>query len=369
MSFLASRIVKELVAEPKPLVPLDGVMFGTLFTDHMLYAEYGDNAWKSIKIVAFQEISLPPHSSIFHYSVSAFEGLKAFRDASNRIRLFRPKCNCERLQRSCQRLGLPEMDPDEVLKALIELIRVDSRWVPTEPGFSLYIRPTIIGTTASLDIKVCPDAIFYIILSPVGPYYRTGFKPVSLWACNEYSRAWIGGTGDAKLSANYAIAMYPQQHAWVNHGCQQVMWLYGPDDLITEVGAMNLIGLWINKDGEKELITASLDDGLILPGVTRDSILKLAREEGEFKVVEGTWTMKQLLEAIEEKRLIEIFGCGTAAIVSSVNRILFNKQWYDVPLNPENPAAQIGAYAEKFLIKLKDIQYGVVEHPWSLVVE
>jgi branched-chain amino acid aminotransferase len=367
MAFRADRIVKELVAERKPLVPLDGVLFGTLYTDHMLFAECVNCEWKSIKIIPFQEISLPPEASIFHYSMTAFEGLKAFRDAQGRVRLFRPNLNCERLCRSCERLGLPELDADEVLKALVALLRVDARWVPARPGFSLYIRPTIIGTTPSLGVQVCHDALFYIILSPVGPYYRTGFKPVSLWACTDFARAWIGGTGSYKLGANYAICMRPQQVAW-ERGCQQVLWLYGAEEYITEVGAMNLIGIWFNRAGEKELITASLDDGLILRGVTRDSILTLAREEGELKVNEGRWTIPELLEALAEKRVLEVFGCGTAAIVAPVNRLLYKEQWYDVPLKADDPAAQIGPYAEKFLLKLQAIQYGAVEHPWSVVV-
>jgi branched-chain amino acid aminotransferase len=160
---------------------------------------------------------------------------------------------------------------------------------------------------------------------------------------------------DGVMFGNYTIAALPQQIAWLKHGCQQVLWLYGPNDLITEVGAMNIIGIWVNKASEKEMITARLDDGLILPGVTRASVLFLAREEDQLKVVEGAWTMAELIEAIEEKRLIEIFGCGTAAVVAPVNRILFKDKWYEVPMNPDDPAAPIGIYAERLLTKLRDI--------------
>jgi branched-chain amino acid aminotransferase len=151
--------------------------------------------------------------------------------------------------------------------------------------------------------------------------------------------------------------------------CQQVLWLSGSEQEITEVGAMNLFGIWVNKDGEKELITASLEDGLVLPGVTRASILELAKQETDLKVTEGKWTLGELKQALEEKRVIEVFGSGTAAVVSPVNRILSNDEWIEVPLNADDPSALIGVYAEKFLTRLQDIQYGVVEHPWSVVVE
>jgi branched-chain amino acid aminotransferase len=368
MAFTSDRIVTELSPALKPLVPLAGVAFGSVFTDHMLVAEFSAKAWQSLKIVPFQNISLPPQASVFHYSVSAFEGMKAFRDASGRIRLFRADRNFERFALSCGRLSLPVIAVPEAVRALEALLRVEARWVPAERGFSLYIRPTIIGTTASLGVKTCDSALFYIILSPVGPYYPTGFKPVSLWACTEYSRAWVGGTGCFKVSANYAITVMPGALAH-DRGCQQVLWLFGPERFITEVGSMNLVGIWVNRAGERELITAALDDGLILPGVTRDSVLALAREDGDLRINESRWTIDELLDALAEKRVIEVFGCGTAAVVSPVNRILYNERWIDVPLRADDPGATIGVYAEKFLNRLQDIQYGVVEHPWSTVVE
>ena len=366
MAFTADRIVKELAKELKPIPDLKGVPFGSVFTDHMFLAEY-HGEWKSLKIVPFGDIPLPPQASIFHYGVGIFEGMKAFRDASGQVRLFRPMKNCERFGRSAERVALPVPDPKELEKCITELLRVEERWVPKERGYSLYIRPTFIGTTPSLGVKACSDGLLYIILSPVGPYYPTGFKPVSLWACTEYSRAWPGGTGCYKVAPNYGITVMPGEAAH-HKGCQQVLWLYGPDKQITEVGSMNLMGIWVNKKGEKELITARLDDGLILPGVTRDSILELARKEPDLKVTEGTWTMDELLEALKEKRVLEVFGTGTAAVVSPVNKILYNDQWYDVPVDPSDPNGSIGPYAHKFLNQLQDIQYGVTEHEWSVKI-
>ena len=366
MAFQFSRLTKELVKERKPVPDLKGVPFGSVFTDHMLLAEY-DNEWKSIKIVPFQNLSLPPQASIFHYGVGIFEGMKAFRDSKGQVRLFRPEMNCERFKNSALRLALPAPEPEELEKCIKELIKVDEMWVPHERGYSLYIRPTMIGITPSLGVKGCNQVLLYIILSPVGPYYATGFKPVSLWACTEYCRAWPGGTGNYKVAPNYGITVMPGEVAHQKN-CQQVLWLYGPEEYITEVGSMNLMAVWINKKGEKELITAPLSMGLILPGVTRDSILELAREEKDLKVSEEKWTMHELVEALNEKRVLEVFGTGTAAVVSPVNKILYNEKWLDVPVDPHNPEAHIGPYAQKFLTKLQDIQYGSCEHKWSVPI-
>lgn len=265
-------------------------------------------------------------------------------------------------------MQLPIPDPDELLQCLKTLLKVEERWVPKERGYSLYIRPAMIGTTASLGVKSCTDAILFIILSPVGPYYPTGFAPVSLYACSHYCRAWPGGTGSFKVGPNYGITVMPGEEAH-QKGAQQVLWLFGEDEEITEVGAMNIMGIWVNKEGKKELVTAGLEAGLILPGVTRNSILDLARQEGELVVTERKWTMKELIEAVKEDRLIEMFGTGTAAIISPVNKILYGNEVIEIPLNKEDKSAKIGAYALKFLNQLQDIQYGDVDHDWSIEVE
>jgi branched-chain amino acid aminotransferase len=366
MAFRADRLEKELVAERKPLVPLAGVQFGTVFTDHMFLGVRKGGQW-TLKIMPHQNLKLLPQVSVFQYGTCAFEGMKAFRDSSGQVRLFRPDLNWARFVRSCDRLDGPAIDAGECQKILEELLRIEERWVPHERGYSLYIRPTMAGIVPALGSKINDDTIMFIILSPVGPYYSTGFKPVALWACTEYARAWYGATGCYKVGANYAITVMPGELAHKKN-CQQVLWLSGPERYITEVGSMNLLGIWINKAGEKELITAPLDDGLILPGVTRESILALAREDGELKVTEGKWTIDELLEAIREKRVIEVFGSGTAAVISPVNKILYNDEWIDVPVRADDPDAAIGVYAERYLTRLQDIQYGVVEHPWSVVL-
>jgi branched-chain amino acid aminotransferase len=365
MAFCADRLEKELLTERKPLVPLDGVEFGTVFTDHMFLGVYRSGQW-TLKIQPHQNLKLLPHVSVFQYATCAFEDMKAFRDASGRVRLFRPERNWARFLRSCARLDAPQIDAGECQRVLLELLRVEERWVPRERGSSLHIRPSMAGIVPALGAKINDDVIFFIILSPVGPYHATGVRPAALWACTEYARTWHGATGAHKIGANCAITVMPGELAR-GKGCQQVLWLSGPERYITEVGSMNVLGVWV-RGGRRELITAPLDDGLVLPGVTRESILELARQDGDLAVVEARWTIDELIEAIREGRVIEVFASGTAAVVSPVNRILYNDVWIDVPVRADDPQATIGVYAERFLNTLQDIQYGAVEHPWSLVV-
>jgi branched-chain amino acid aminotransferase len=330
----------------------------------MFLGLHSHNTWTSLKIVPHQNLKLLPQCSIFQYAATAFNGMKAFRDSAGRIRVFRPDLHWARFQQSCKRLDGAEWDPIEAQKILEELLRVEERWLPHERGCSLYIRAASIGAIPALGAKLTDDIIFFIILSPVGPHHSAGIQPISVWANSDYARTWYGATGAYTVGANYAIMAMPGELA-IEKGCQQVLWLSGPEKFITEVGAMNFFGIWINKEGEKELITATLEDGLIVPGVTRQSVLEFAREEGELKVVEARWTIEELVNAIREKRVIELFGTGTVAGVAPVNRILYEEEWIEVG----EKEASIGVYGERWLKKLQDIQYGVIEHTWSLVVE
>uniref|UniRef100_A0A8C6VQ64 Branched-chain-amino-acid aminotransferase n=1 Tax=Naja naja TaxID=35670 RepID=A0A8C6VQ64_NAJNA len=258
-----------------------------------------------------------------------FEGMKAYRGVDGKIRLFRPRLNMDRMLRSAARATLPGFDK-ELLQCIQKLVEVEKEWVPYSTSASLYIRPTLIGTEPSLGVKKPSRAILYVILSPVGPYFSSGaFNPISLWADPKYVRAWKGGTGDCKLGGNYGSSIYAQREA-MELGCQQVLWLYGDDHQITEVGTMNLFLYWRNEDGEDELATPPLD-GIILPGVTRQSILDLARKWGEFKVSERYITMSDLTTALKEKRVKEMFGAGTACVVCPVSTILYlgeNKKYF-----------------------------------------
>lgn len=212
------------------------------------------------------------------------------------------------------------------MECLKELIRVEERWIPSERGFSLYIRPTFIATQQSLGVGASSRALLFVICSPVGPYYKTGFNAVSLIADPQFIRAWPGGVGNYKIGGNYAPGILPQINA-AKQNFQQNLWLFPDgkgDHFITEVGTMNCCVYWVNEKGERELVTPPLDS-TILPGVTRDSILSLARTWNEFKVREAPVLMSELIRASKEGRLLEMFGCGTACIVAPIKQIRFVK--------------------------------------------
>ncbi|XP_048191125.1 branched-chain-amino-acid aminotransferase, cytosolic [Perognathus longimembris pacificus] len=327
----------------------------------MLTVEWcADSGWGKPHIRPFQNLSLHPASSALHYAIQLFEGLKAFRGVDNKIRLFRPHLNMDRMLRSAVRSTLPVFDQQELLECIQQLVKLDQEWVPYSTAASLYIRPTMIGTEPSLGVKKPRKALLFVILSPVGPYFSSGtFNPVSLWANPKYVRAWEGGTGDYKIGGNYGSSLWAQCEA-ADHGCQQVLWLYGKDHQITEVGTMNLFLYWINEDGEEELATPPLD-GIILPGVTRQSILELTRDWGEFKVSERYLTMGELAGALEEKRVKEMFGSGTACVVCPVSNILYQGQTLHIPTMENGPKI-----TSRIFTKLNDIQYGREESDWTV---
>lgn len=264
--------------------------------------------WTPPAIVPYGPISLEPSAMCLHYGVEAFEGMKAYKDARGRLRLFRPDMNMDRLRRSAARLTLPDFDGAAFLACIKALVRQERDWVPAHRGYSLYLRPTILGTQTTLGVGPSNRALLLCIASPVGPYYKTGFAAVSLYASQRYVRAWPGGTGDCKVGGNYAPGILPQIQAAAK-GYSQILWLFGPQDNVTEVGTMNLFCFWRNERGERELLTPPLD-GTILPGVTRDSILRLARSWGEFAVVERPLTMPELVRALKAERVVEMFGAG-----------------------------------------------------------
>jgi len=286
--------------------------------------------------------------------------MKAYKDAKGNLRLFRPMENMARMNTSATRMCMPGFDGKEFLDCIKQLIKIDQDWIPAGKGYSLYIRPTMIATEALLGVHPPESVMLFCIMSPVGPYYKTGFKPVALYADPVNVRAWPGGTGGYKIGANYAPTILPALEA-ANKGYQQILWLNGEN--ITEVGTMNLFCFWKNKQGEKELITADLD-GSILPGVTRKSILELAREWKEFKVTERQWTMTELISALKENRVIEMFGAGTAAIVSPVHKLNYKGVDYAVPCKD----GKAGELATRCMDTIMAIQYGEMEHPWSVVI-
>ncbi|ETO36257.1 branched-chain amino acid aminotransferase [Reticulomyxa filosa] len=344
----SKKLIIQKTTSPKKKTAYEQLIFGHEFTDHMLEIDWDQvNGWHEPIIRPYGPLSLEPSASVLHYAIEAFEGLKAYVDATDptKIRLFRPDQNVNRLLNSCTRLALPSFNGDEFLKCLYTLLHLDRSWVPSKDNYSLYIRPNIISTHPFIGIAPSQAAKLYVILSPVGPHYREGFKPVSLYCTQDYVRAWPKGTGSNKLGLNYAPTIVPQLQA-AEKGYSQVMWLFG---------TMNQFFFWINEKKEKELITCPLD-GSILPGVTRDSILKICKDWNEFKVTERPFTMKEVTKAITEGRMLESFGAGTASIISPIKLIHYKGKDYNIPLNPQNPNENAGPLARKLFKAITDIQ-------------
>ncbi|KAL6886414.1 aminotransferase [Trichoderma longibrachiatum] len=364
----ASRLTIEKTKKPKPLSKPENLVFGKEFTDHMLAIEWTkEDGWLEPRITPYQNLSLDPATCVFHYAFECFEGMKAYRDKNGDIRLFRPDKNMARLNKSAARIALPTFEPTALIELIAKLTKLDARFIPAHRGYSLYLRPTLIGTQSTLGVGAPGSALLFVIASPVGPYYPTGFKAVSLEATNYAVRAWPGGVGDKKLGANYAPCIVPQQEA-ASRGFQQNLWLFGEEEYVTEVGTMNMFAVLKDKaTGQKELVTAPLD-GTILEGVTRDSVLHLARErlapEG-WKISERKFTMRELAEASKEGRLLEAFGAGTAAIVSPIRKISWKGELVDCGLKETEESGEIAAKVKEWM---EAIQYGDVEHEWSVKV-
>lgn len=333
----------------------------------MISVEWNKTAgWHQPQITPYQNLSLDPATCVFHYAFECFEGMKAYKDSKGQIRLFRPDKNMERLNKSAARIALPTFSPTALIDLIARFAKLDQRFIPSQRGYSLYLRPTIIGTQKTLGVGPPGSALLYVIASPVGPYYPTGFKAISLEATDYAVRAWPGGVGDKKLGANYAPCIVPQREA-MSRGFQQNLWLFGEEEYVTEVGTMNMFVAIRNKEtGQKELITAPLD-GTILEGVTRDSVLALAKEklapEG-WRILERKYTMKELDEAANEGRLLEAFGSGTAAIVSPVRSISWKGKTVDCGLKEHEESGEV---ATKMKDWMEAIQYGEEEHEWSYV--
>lgn len=364
-----SKLTITETAKPGTLPPPNELVFGRAFSDHMMTIEWDQaEGWKTPEIKPYQNLSLDPATCVFHYAFECFEGMKAYKDKQGRIRLFRPDRNMERFNKSAARIALPTFDKKALTDLIAQFAKIESRFIPEERGYSLYLRPTMIGTQKTLGVGPPGSALLYVIASPVGPYYPTGFKAISLEATDYAVRAWPGGVGDKKLGANYAPCIVPQREA-MSRGFQQNLWLFGEEEYVTEVGTMNFFVAIRNKEtGAKELLTAPLD-GTILEGVTRDSVLALARErlapEG-WTITERKYTMKEIAEASAEGRLIEAFGAGTAAIVSPVRSISWHGQLVQCGLKE---GEESGAVTTQMKNWIEGIQYGEEEHPWSYVCE
>ncbi|KAI9756255.1 MAG: Mitochondrial branched-chain amino acid (BCAA) aminotransferase [Chaenotheca gracillima] len=330
----------------------------------MLSIEWtASEGWLAPRITPYQNLSLDPATCVLHYAFECFEGMKAYKDTSGQVRLFRPDKNMARMNKSSARIALPNFDGPSFIDLISRFCAMEERFIPTARGYSLYLRPTMIGTQRTLGVGPPGSALLYLIASPVGPYYPTGFKAISLEATDYAVRAWPGGVGDKKLGANYAPCIVPQLEA-ARRGFHQNLWLFGEEEFVTEAGTMNLFAAIKNKEtGVNELLTAPLD-GTILEGVTRDSVLDLAREKlvpRGWKVLEKKFTMPELASAADEGRLLEVFGAGTAAVVSPVRKIGWKGRIVDCGLAEGQEAGEITSTMKEWI---EGRQYGDEDHPW-----
>ena len=320
--------------------------FGVHFTDHMLVMNYREGeGWSEPVIKKYGDFSLDPAAMALHYGQAIFEGLKAYRGKDDKIFLFRPEDNLRRMNDSATRMCMPNIAVDEVLAAMEKLIDVDRSWVPETPGATLYIRPTMIANEAGLGVRPAKEYLFFIIMSPVGAYYAEGFNPVRIYVTDDYVRAVKGGVGNVKTAGNYAASIMAALEAQ-GKGYTQVLWLDAIErKYVEEIGTSNIFFL-IND----ELITPALS-GSILPGITRDSVMKLAGEWG-IKVTERPISIDEVTEAIQEGALQEIFASGTAAVISPVGALCYKGKEFSI--NGE----KTGPLSLRLFDELQGIQFG-----------
>ncbi len=322
--------------------------FGQYFSDHMLVMTYKDGAWQKEAIEPYGNFSIDPAAMALHYGQAIFEGLKAYRGKDENIYLFRPKENLARFNRSATRMCMPEIDIENVYAGIRQLLELEQDWIPSAKGATLYIRPTMIATEPALGVRPANEYIFFVILSPVGAYYPEGFNPVKIFVTDKYVRAVRGGVGEAKTAGNYAASIMAAIEAQ-KQGFTQVLWLDACDrKSIEEVGTMNIF--FVIND---ELITPPLS-GSILPGITRDSVLKITREWG-VKVVERNITIDDVIAASKDDSLKEVFGTGTAAIISPVGSLHYKNQ--EIIVN----GGKTGELSQKLFDDLQAIQFGYKE--------
>lgn len=337
------------IDHPKPKPDESKLGFGTHFTDYMFNMDYtSDLGWHNPRVEPYTPFVLDPATMVLHYGQGIFEGMKAYRTDNGDIQLFRPRDNFKRLNYSARQLCMPEIDVELALKALKELLHIEKEWVPSVPGTSLYIRPTMIATDPFLGVRASYTYRFFIILSPVGAYYAEGFNPIKIMVTREHVRAVRGGVGDTKTMGNYAASLLAGQKA-AEAGYTQVLWLDGIEQkYVEEVGSMNIF--FVIGD---ELITPELS-GSILPGITRNSVLQLARQWG-VTVKERRIAIDEVMEAHRSGTLKEVFGSGTAAVISPVGQLKFEEIIIEIGNN------EVGPLAQKFFDAMTDIQYGRVE--------
>ncbi len=351
IKFIESQNLK---AKPAPDQALG---FGHIFTDYMFVMPYdADKGWHDPEIRPYAPIELSPAAMCLHYGQTVFEGLKAYRTADGKIQLFRPEENFKRLNQSNERLVIPELPIDMAMEGLMELLKVEKDWVPSKDGESLYIRPYIFACDPFLGVKPGDQYLFMIILSPSGAYYESGLNPVNIYVENKYVRAVRGGMGYAKTGGNYAASLIGQDEAH-KQNYAQVLWLDGVEQkYIEEVGAMNIFFVI---DGE--VVTPALQ-GSILPGITRKSAIEVCKSKG-IKVSERRISIQEIADAYDAGKLDEVFGTGTAAVISPVGHLKWNDKVMEINGN------KIGAISQMLYDTMTGIQWGKIEDTFNWTVE
>ncbi|RCW27548.1 branched-chain amino acid aminotransferase [Ciceribacter lividus] len=351
-------------ANPMPeadrLKAFENLGFGTLFSDHMAVIRWSaDKGWHSAEVTARAPFPLDPAAAVLHYAQEIFEGMKAYRAADGRAVLFRPEENARRFNESARRMAMPELPEALFLEAVEQLVRADARWIPAAEGSSLYLRPFMFASEAFLGVRPSKEYIFCVIASPVGPYFKGGAKPVSIWVSEHYTRASAGGTGAAKCGGNYAGSLVAQAVAH-EHGCDQVVFLDAAENRwIEELGGMNVFV--VMADGS--LVTPPLG-GTILPGITRKSLIALARDLG-YTVREERYAFEDWKADVASGKAKEAFACGTAAVVAAIGKVKFPGGEFVIN------SGETGPVTAKLRDALVGIQRGQTNdaHGWLKVLE
>ncbi|KGJ93941.1 branched-chain amino acid aminotransferase [Colwellia psychrerythraea] len=347
--------IKALAPAERNVCPQE-YSFGATFSDHMFTQEFdAGKGWHDALISPYHALTLDPSAAVFHYSQEIFEGLKAYRKPDGGINLFRPLENIKRFNRSAERMVMPQVDEALHLEAIKSLVKLDQAWVPSEQGASLYIRPTMIATSPKLGLGASSAYSHFIIAGPAGSYFAGGLTPISVYVADEHRRAVKGGVGEAKTGGNYAASLYASEEV-VKQGYSQVLWLDAIEGkYIEEVGAMNICFVYEGK----HIYTPELS-GSILPGITRDSILKLAPTLG-YEITELSLDIEKVLKDIKSGRITEVFGCGTAAVISPVGKLGFKGEEFVINDN------QTGDVAKTLYDELTGIQYGTKEDKFGWI--
>lgn len=387
---VAARLTHELTLSPRPIPALNSPELWAQgeATDHMILTRYNlaNGGWATPQLVPYGPLSLMPTAAALHYATECFEGMKLYRGVDGRIRLFRPEHNAMRMRQSAARVSLPDFPAEQLVELIAALAAVDApRWLPKDrPGTYLYVRPTMIATQPSLAMKKASEALLYIILvcfpdfdqptGSLGPpaqggkVRRPGLRLLA--SGKDMVRAWPGGFGNCKVGANYGPSIIASAAA-AQQGFDQILWLLGGEEWVTEAGACNFFAVVKPKGGlgRTQLLTAPLGSGVVLPGVTRTSVLETVSETlpNELDVVERNFSIHELMDAASDGRLVECFVCGTAFFITPVGEISYEGRAIRVPVGDER--GRSGNLVERLRERLSAIMQGDIEHPWAYVVE